>query len=50
MRGIEVGQETLLVDLFTQVVINESDIRNAEINALEIRWVAIGAVTHVSLL
>jgi hypothetical protein len=37
MRGIEVSQETLLVDLINKVVLNESDIRNVEINALEIR-------------
>jgi hypothetical protein len=37
MRGIEVNQETLLVDLINKVVLNESDIRNVEINALEIR-------------
>ncbi len=33
MRGIEVSQETLLVDLINKVVLNESDIRNVEINA-----------------
>jgi len=37
MRGSEVSQETLLVDLINKIVLNESDIRNVEINALEIR-------------
>jgi len=37
MRGIEVSQETLLVDPINKVVLNESDIRNVETNALEIR-------------